>query len=175
MNVDIACICPGTPHRGDTVTLMDPLPFGKAEVIRKSIRWMKDQDPTASVPEILAMLTEAYLLHCIGSWTVVDAKGKPVPVSKAAVTDLLLPNTEAAMAVADAADSLYSVTVVLPLVARASTSSPSSPTDGSTSVTNGTGKRHPRRSRPSLISTSGTAGTAGCGLGSKTTAPQSST
>jgi hypothetical protein len=157
--IEIACICPGKPHESDTVTLKDPLDFRTATVIRKSIEWMKSNDPSATVPELLAMLTEAYLLHCIEAWSVVDEKGKPVLPTKEAITELLLP-TEAAMAVADAADELYTERVILPLVARASTSSASSSIDGSISATNGTGTTPPKPSKPSSISTTQTAGTA---------------
>lgn len=161
MNVSIPCLCPprGTGEvrhpDGDTVVLQDPLDFRKMVTVRKAIVWMRQEDPEASVPEILGMLTEAYLLHCIDSWTLVDDKGRPVPPSKAEIRARLLP-TEAAMVIGDAADELYTERVVLPLLVPASNSSRPSPTAGSTSASNGT---HPKPSKPSSISTTPMAGT----------------
>lgn len=156
--VEIACICPGTPHERDTVTLKDPLPFREAVTIRKSIQWMKDQEPNATIPELLAMLTETYLLHTIEAWTLVDEKGKPLPPSKDNIAAVLLPQTEAALVVGDACDELYTERVILPLVAAAPTSSPSSSTNGSTSPKPEATPRTP--SRPSSTSITQTAGTA---------------
>ena len=156
MDVAIGCPCPGTPHAGDTVTLMDALDFRTAQTIRKSIQWQKSEDPEASVPEILAMLTETYLLHCIAGWTLTYEKRKPVPVSKAEIKSRLLTVLASAEIVGDAADDLYAERVILPLLARASSSSPPSPTNGSTSAMNGSGRRRPKRSSPSSTTTTPT-------------------
>lgn len=158
--VEISCLCPGTPHERDTVTLKDPLPPRDALVIVKSIEWMKSNQPEATVPELLAMLTETYLFHCIESWTVVDENGKPIEPSRAAIETRLLANPEAALRVGDAADDLYSNAVILPLVRRGSSSSPVSSIADSTSAMSGTGRTPPMPSRPFLTSITQTAGTA---------------
>lgn len=165
MNVPIPCICPARPDGeqrhpdGDTVALRDVLDFRTTTVLRQSVKWLKTEDPEATVPEVLAMLTEAYLVHCIESWTVVDAKGKAVGPSHQAIRDLLLP-TDSAAIVGDVADSLYSERVLLPLLAQGSTSSPPSSTSDSTSATTGSGQKPLKPSKPSSTTSSPTAGTA---------------
>ena len=162
--VEIACICPGTPHDRDTVTLHDPLPFALAMTIRQTLgrvqRDSAERGEAITVDEYTAILSELYLLYGIAAWTLTDADGKPVPVTKATVTSLLLADLEAASEVADVADDLYTKKVILPLLPGASTSSGTSLTDGSTSATNGTGTTPPRPSKPSSTSITQTAGTA---------------
>lgn len=142
MDVNIACPCPpkadGSPrHEIDTVTLRDTLDFRTRLALRQTMKWAKTANDDITEGEILAVLTEAYVLQCIDAWTLVDDKGKKVEPSRAAIRDFLDHHDEQAMAVADAADSLYSEVVLLPLLLGSSKSSPSSPTDGSTSPTNG--------------------------------------
>jgi hypothetical protein len=159
----IACICPprdgASRHPdGDTVTLRDKLDFRGSLTARNAFLVLKAEDPDATTAEVLAVLTETYLLLGIESWTLVDAKGKAVPVTKAAIRDLLLSHPDAAMTVGDEADALYSEAVISPLVARASTSSPTTPTAVSTSATSGPSPRRPRRSKPSSTASTRTAG-----------------
>lgn len=162
--VPIGCICPGKPHEGDTVTLKDPLPFASAMTIRQTLgrvqRDSVDRGEAITVDEYTAILSELYLLYGIAAWTLTDAEGKPVAVTKASVTGLLLADLEAASEVADVADDLYTKKVILPLLPGASISLPGSLTDGSTSATNGTGTTPPKPSRPSSTSTIPTADTA---------------
>lgn len=176
MNVTIPCPCPpkadgATRHESDTVTLMDPLPFRQHLILANTIPQVYRDDPDASVPELIATLIEAYVLNCIGSWTLVDDKDKAVPVTKADIRERLLPHYEAAALVGDAADDLYSERVTAPLVQRASSSwespsldeSTSPPTDGGSptaEVGNSTSKRRksPTPSKPSSTSTTPTDG-----------------
>lgn len=155
--VVIECICPpkadGSPRHpaGDSVTLRERLDFRAALTARNTMVLVKTEDPDAGTAEILAALTETYLLVGIEAWTIVDAKGKPVEVTKAAIRERLLSHPDIAMVVGNAADELYSASVILPLVALAQTSSPPTPTDGSTSVPRPSSARRPRPSKPSSI------------------------
>ena len=160
----VECLCPpkatGEVRHpdGDTITLRERLDFRSALTARNTFVLLKSEDPDVSTAEIMASLTETYLLLGIESWSLltVDEKGKarPLEVSKTAIRDLLLSHSEAAMAVGDEADALYSEAVIAPLVARASSSSPSTPTSESTSATNGSASRPPKPSKPSSTSTS---------------------
>jgi hypothetical protein len=158
----IECLCPpradGTARHpdGDEVTLRPVLSFHDAIAIRNDVGLVTLNDSDATPGEILATLTESYLLFGIERWTLVDEKGKPVPVSKAAIRERLLTNLEAAVVVGEEADGLYAEAVVLPLLLRASKSSPPSPTDGPTSATSGSRPRRPKPSSPSSTTTTPT-------------------
>lgn len=160
--MNVPCICPpdGTRHPdGDTITLRERLDFRSASTMRKVISLVYAEDPDASVADILAALTENYLLLGVQAWSLVDATGKPIEVSKPAIREHLLSHQEIAMEVGDAADELYSESVINPLVAKGSKSSPDMPMDASTSATTGTPVTAPTDSRPSSITTSPTDGT----------------
>ena len=156
----IECLCPPTKAGdvrhpdGDTVTLREKLDFRSALTARNVFVLLKSEDPDVSTGEIMAALTETYLLTGIASWSLQDEKGKPLPVSRQAIRDILLTNQEAAMTVGDEADELYSEAVIVPLVARALKSSLDTPINGSTSPTNGSGLKRPRQSKPSSTITS---------------------
>lgn len=170
MDVQIQCICPETggkkPHETDTVTLPDVLDFRRMLTVRQAIRFTVDAareagDPL-SVPELVAVMAESYLLTCIDRWTCVDADGKPIPVTKATVKALLLEGDyEAAEIVGNVADDLYSDKAVLPLMERASGSLPPTPTPGPTSAPTNGSKPAARRkgSKRSSTTTSRTVGT----------------
>jgi len=155
--MNIECICPpradGEPRHpaGDTVTLRERLDFRAALTARNTMILLKTEDPDAGTAEILAALTETYLLVGVESWSLVDAKGKPVEVSKAAIRECLLSHPDVAMTVGNAADELYSASVILPLVALARTSSPPTPTTESTSAPRPSSVKRPRPSKPSSI------------------------
>ena len=155
--MNIECICPpradGEPRHpaGDTVTLRERLDFRAALTARNTMILLKTEDPDAGTAEILAALTETYLLVGVESWSLVDAKGKPVEVSKAAIRECLLSHPDVAMTVGNAADELYSASVILPLVALARTSSPPTPTTESTSAPRPSSVKRPRQSKPSSI------------------------
>lgn len=161
--VEIPCLCPGTPHATDTVTLHDPLPFGLAVTIRQTLGRVQEaarqRDGGMTGAEYQAVLAELYLFYGIREWTLVDADGNTIPITKANVTNYLMVDLEAASAVAEEADELYTKKVIFPLLQGASTSSDGSSTDGSTSATNGTGTTPPKPSRPSSTSISPMAGT----------------
>jgi hypothetical protein len=163
MDVQIECPCrkDGEPRHGhDTVTLRDTLDFRTATAIRNTIAFAKAEDDEVSSAEIMALLTEGYILHGIAAWTLVDEKGKAVPVSKPEIRARLLADPLAAEPIGEAADTLYGPAILLPLVQRALASSQPSPTDESTSPPTISPARNPKRSKPSSTSTSGTAGTA---------------
>lgn len=155
----IACLCPpdGSRHpAGDVVKFREKLGFRIAATARKSMAYLKNEDPDTSVPDVLAMLSEFYLLYCIESWTLRDAKGKPLEVNKANVREYVLSNDEAAYALSDYADDLYTDLIFDPLVRTVLASSRPTPTNGSTSAKNGSGKS-PKRSKPSSTASTPTA------------------
>ena len=159
--VAIACPCPakdGEPrHESDEVTLRERLGFVEASAIRNRIAIRRQQaDEDIESDEILAVLTEGYIIHGVESWTLEDADGKPLPVTRANVRACILDRWEIASVVADAADEAYSEAVMLPLLRAALTSSQPTPTEGSTSPSPATGTRDPRPLKPSSISTTPT-------------------
>lgn len=162
----IDCICPpkadGEPRHpdGDTVTLRPKLDFRSGLAARNEVIILKQEDEQATTADILALLTETYLVSGIESWSLVDEKGKPLPVSRANVRAFLEEHPEEAMVVGDEADGLYSEAVITPLLKRARAYSPPTPINGSTSVTNGSSPDRPKPSKRSSISTTPTDGTA---------------
>ena len=77
--VEIACVCPGTPHERDTVNLREVMDFVHGKALRYRVQLL-EEDERADSALVLATLTEGYLLYGIESWTLVDADGKPLPV-----------------------------------------------------------------------------------------------
>lgn len=165
--VTTACPCPpladGEPrHESDEVTLRERLGFVEASAVRNgiSLRRAELELEELETAEILAVLTEGYVLYGIAKWTFEDADGKPVPVNRANIRRLVLERWEVASVVADAADERYAEAVMLPLLATASTSSRPSPTGASTSANPPSGTPAPKPSKRSSISTIPTADTA---------------
>lgn len=165
VDVDIECVCPltaagDTRHPdGDRVELRDKLDFRAALAARNSIILLKQEDPDAGGGEVLAVMTESYLPAGIVSWTLVDEKGKKVEPTRQAIRQFMEDHPDEAMEVGDAADSLYSAAVMLPLVRRVQESLQTSRTNGSTSLTTGSQSEHPKPSKPSSTSTTRTGGT----------------
>jgi len=158
MDVTIPCPCPekdGEPrHESDTVTLFDVLDFHRATVVTKSVQFIDSDDDAVRSAEVLATLTEFYILMGIQRWTLRDASNKPVEVNSAAIRSHILGRPDIAAIVANQADDLYSKAILLPLLARASNFSPPSPTNGQTSPKRaGEQPKRPRPSRRSSIST----------------------
>ena len=155
----IECVCPpkadgSAKHpNGDTITLRERLDFRSALTARNTVILLKQEDEDASVADVLASLTEVYLLMGIKSWTLTDAKGKAIEPNRTTIRAFMDEHPDAAMAAGDEADGLYSEAVILPLVARASASSLPTPMPVSTSVTNGSSPVHPKPSRRSSITT----------------------
>jgi hypothetical protein len=95
---------------------------------------------------ISGVLAEAYLLHGIEAWTLVDDKGIAVAVSEETIRSRLLSDFSLSAPVADAADGLYMGPVILPLVEKASKSLPTTRTNGSTSAASSTPLKRSKRS-----------------------------
>lgn len=161
----VACLCPSTAAGevrhpdGDRVELRERLDFKGGLAARNAVVLLKREDPDASAAQVMAEMTEIFLLCGVRSWTVVDERGKPVEVSQPAIREYLLSRQDAAMAIGDEAFNLYSEAVVAPLVRMAQTSSPSTRTNGSTSATNGHSPRHQKPPKPSSTTTTPTDGT----------------
>jgi hypothetical protein len=142
MDVHIRCICPpkGQAVRhagGDTVTLRDTLGFRGVASLRWAIAAQKSQDPDATLGETFGMLTEQYVLAGVEAWTVVGDDGQPVEVTPQAIRSILLPQSDAAVIVADAADDLY-LAVMLPLLVGSSNASqPTQTTEPTSAMTTG--------------------------------------
>lgn len=157
----VECLCPpradGTPRHanGDEITLRERLGFRAVT----TIRWGLSLQENPSLADTFSLLTEQYVMHGVETWTVTDAKGRPVPVTQQTIRDVLLVNDKAAQDVADAADDKYGE-VILPLLVRVSASSPATPTDDSISASPSLPPKRPRRSKRSSTTTSRMAGTA---------------
>lgn len=169
MSVKIPCPCPaidgpqGPRERhpgGDTVTLRPMLDFRAAMTARNAVTIAREDDPELGFEDILTILTEVYILQGVESWTLVDAKGKPLPVTRGAIREKILSDQTRALLVGDAADDLYAKAVMLPLLQEAPTFSPDTPTDESTSRTIGSSpeKAAPKRPKRSSITISRTDG-----------------
>ena len=165
--ITIACRCVGAPHEQDTITLRETLSPRDASAISKDIGVVRLEDPDATVGDILATLTEGYILRGIESWSLVDEDGKPLPVTKANIRDRILSDLEATMNVGDVADELYAEAVMLPLLRQASSSSRPTQTENSadtpeadsTSAPTDSGTTLPTPSTPSSTFTTPTADT----------------
>ena len=164
MDVTIPCPCPpkddGPRHDSDTITLRDVLDFHRATSITNGTQFIDNDDPQSRAAEVLAALSEGYVLHGIERWTLRDVSNKPIEVTKANIRKYILNRPDIYPPVVEAADGLYHEAVLLPLVARASNSSPSSPTDEPTSPKpDGEQQKRPKQSKRSSISTIPTGGT----------------
>ena len=161
--VKVDCLCPpnaaGEARHpdGDTITLRERLDFRAAATVRNRLAVASEESLIEG--EILAVLVETYVLVGVESWTLVDEKGKPLSPSRENITAILLANYDAATAVGNAADELYTASVILPLLALASNSSPPTPIAASTSAKDSQPER-PKPSRRSSTSTIPMAATA---------------
>lgn len=158
MSVEIPCVCPPKAdgqarHIADTIELREKLDFRSALTARNAIALAKEEDEDVSSAEILAVLTETYLILGITSWTLVDEKGKKVEPSRTAIRAFIEAHPDEAMEIGDAADALYSAAVILPLVARAQKSSQPTPTTDSTSATTDSSPKPRKPSKPSSTTT----------------------
>ena len=170
MDVPIRCVCPpkadGSPrHEGDTITLRDTLGFVQTQTARNAALLLRaDAGEDGIDPaEVLAVLTEQYVLQGVERWTLVGEDGKALPVTRGTLRARLLENDDVddvRTLIADEADGLYARKVMLPLLQTASSSSQPTPTTSSTSPTPGSGTEPKDPSSPSSISTIPTAGIA---------------
>lgn len=166
MDVRIDCICPpkeeGPRHPdGDTVTLKDKLTFHEATTITKSVTFLDSDDEDSRAAEILATLSEFYIIVGVSAWTLRDEKNKPVPVNRPTVRAMLLERLDDnTAAVVEAAEILYREVILLPLLRRGSRSSQPTPTSEPTSAKqDGEPPKRRRPSKRSSISTIPTVGT----------------
>ncbi len=162
--MDIKCVCPPKPsgearHTKDTVTLKDRMDFRASIAIRNALALEAGDGGEIDMADILAILTERFIRYGIASWSLVDAKNQPVPVSQDAISRLILSDIDLATDIGDEADERYREAVMLPLLLRGQRSSQPSPTNGSTSpgITPSTKRR--TRSKPSSITSIRTADT----------------
>ena len=162
-----ACRCPGAPHPdGDVVFLSPTLPLrGGLLAEATMLRVWSNLDTSGRVPtqtekslEIEAGLREVYVRYGVREWNFLDEMG-PVPVTEATIDARLLADFSLARPVSEKADSLYTPSVLDPLLARLSKSSPTTRTDGLTSPNRHSSAKHPKRSKPSSITTSPTVAT----------------
>jgi hypothetical protein len=155
-SVRVACLCGGRHPDGDEITLRDRLDFRSMMTVRNAVALALP----AEAAEILAIITEQFVLLGVEKWTLVDENGKPTPVNRATINDRLLADVMAAAEVAEAVDELYGERYLLPLLNRVSNSSPHTPTAGSMSPTNGSAPKPPKPSKRSSTTTIPTAVTA---------------
>jgi len=131
------CLCPGTPHPdGDTVQLRAELGLDGGLAVLAAMT----QDTDAPVIERLG---RAYLRHGVLSWTFVDERGTPVPVSAATIQRLRW--SAGVLRLADRAAALYGEAVLVPLGIAGNGSSQSGQSDDATSPIPGTSQS--RRTR----------------------------
>jgi hypothetical protein len=180
MNVKVPCTCPpkanGEPrHDQDTITFRDRLDFRGGMVIRKAITMLKVEDPDSGAAEVLAAMSEHYMLEGIAGWTLIDEKGKAVECDKPAIRRFIAEHPDIVMDdLVDEADNLYAEQVLLPLVRRAQTSSQPLPTEPSTSAETGseeTPRKPSRRSSTSTTRTNGITATTSPPAGDSSTSP----
>lgn len=164
MKATIPCVCVKARHETDTITFRPRLDFRSGLAVRKQLALEKDDDPGMGAGEILAILTESYLVYGIESWTLKDEDGKPLEPSRANIRAFLEAHPEEAEQAGNVADGLYQEQILLPLLARASKLSQPSPTpelmspmhpsSGRTST-----PRRSKQSKPSLTSITPTGNT----------------
>ncbi len=154
------CQCPDTPHPdGDFVHLRPKLGLAAGIALQKLIVEAR-QSSGFDAAQLTGVLAEAYLLHGVAQWDLLDANGKGIPVTPETIRYQLLEDFSRAEAAADAADDLYMGPVLAPLVKRALASLPTTQTNGSTSPARAGGSKRPRRSKPFSTTTTRTDSTA---------------
>lgn len=147
------CLCPGTPHEdGDSVYLRAKLGLAAGTTLQRLI--VEANQNRADNAELTGKLAESYLLLGVSAWTLVDDKGKPIPVNPETIREHLLDDFARSAPVADKADDLYMGPVLAPLVQKALASSSTSTTNGLTSPMPLGRSKRPKRSKPSSTSTS---------------------
>jgi hypothetical protein len=137
VEVQIKCICPGSPHEQDTIYLRPKLGLSGGVALQGLLlRMIKEAPDTGIDADLLGgFMSEGYLVNGIVGWTLVDENGQPVPVTPQTITEKLLGDFEVAEPIASLADSLYYEPVLSPLLSKLRSSLQSSPTNSSTSVT----------------------------------------
>ncbi len=160
MEIKTRCLCPNKGHDEETIFLRDKLDFHQATTITKAIGFIETEDPDTRPAEVLATLSEFYVLMGIERWTILDERRKPLPVSHSAIRAHVLSDFEVASAVVEEADELYKQQILLPLLRKAASSSRPSPTGEKTSPKQrGERQKRPRPLKQSSISTTQTVDT----------------
>ncbi len=162
--MEIGCICPpkadGQPrHISDKVTFRDKMPFLGGLAARNEMSVLMNDDPEASAGERLAVMGPLFLFYGIEAWTLTDAKGKAIEVSRAAIRAILEEHPNEAQDLVTEANGMYLSAVLDPLADRALNSSPPTSTSESTSATTGSSPTPRKRPKLSSISTTPTGGT----------------
>lgn len=98
MDVTIRCECPGE-HVTDTVTFFDRLDFRRATIIGKALTFIENTDPATRPAEVLATLSEYYLLYGVQSWSIVGPDRKVLDVNTAAIRSVLLEHPDVSVLV----------------------------------------------------------------------------
>lgn len=108
-----ACRCPGTPHPEDLVYLTPRLTL-EGGIAATNIIAGSGGDASRVVPALMA----AWVRYGVVGWSFVDEGGDPIPVTPATIDEQLGGFSEASIAVAEAADGLYSEALMRPLALR---------------------------------------------------------
>lgn len=145
--VELDCRCPNTPHEKDTVWLRPQL--GVEGGMAADVLW---REGATSVGAMVGKLAQAYLQFGITRWTFTDDAGQPVPCDPLTIARFTK-NWTAAREVAEVADTLYSESILTPLLGRALTSLRPGQTARSTSASRTTTTNRPRRSKRSTTAT----------------------
>jgi len=137
VEVQIKCICPGSPHEQDTIYLRPKLGLSGGVALQGLLlRMIKEAPDTGIDADLLGgLMSEGYLLNGVVGWTLSDENGQPVPVSPQTISDKLLGDFQVAEPIANVADNLYYEPVLAPLLGRLRDSLQTSPTSASTSAT----------------------------------------
>jgi hypothetical protein len=137
VEVQIKCICPGSPHEQDTIYLRPKLGLSGGVALQGLLlRTIKESPQLGFDADLLGgIMSEGYLVNGIVGWTLVDEDGQPVPVTPQTIGNKLLLDFEVAEPIASMADDLYYEPVLAPLLKKLSISLQTSPTSASISAT----------------------------------------
>lgn len=150
------CQCPGAPHEdGDHVWLRPKLGLSAGVELQSIIAEATQANPRPPTAVITGRLVEAYLLHGVAEWTLVDVVG-PIPVNRDTITTHLLSDFGRSQEAASVADDLYFGPVISPLVEQAQTSLRAGSTNGRTSQRNGKAHKPSKRSSTTTTPTGAT-------------------
>lgn len=141
--VEVPCLCPDTPHEGDTVYLHPKIGLqGGAVAQRKIIAAIQGG---AERDEIMGSLMDVYVRYGVADWTFTNGNSHKLEVTPENVEKRLLSDFTIGYLVADKADDLYSNALLDPLRAGVSKSSRPTPIKGSTSAKTSSS---PKRRKP---------------------------
>lgn len=142
--VEIGCPCEGAPHDSDTVNLV---PDVSVQMGWAALGVLNESD-LRTVGELGGVLAPIYLHFGIATWSLVDAKGKPLEVTRANIDERL--TWGFAATIIPVASELYAGQLTAPLVQRQLKSLKAGQTAGSTSPIPLSGHKRPKPSKRSL-------------------------